>query len=194
MQQIGREIHDNVGQSLTLSSIYIHQLEIDRDPAKVFEKLNEINVIIDDSLAQLRMLSSSLINDEIIHKSIVELLENEMKKIEKISDVSVSLTNNFTIENVSNSIKIVLLRVAQEFIQNSLKHSNCSLIEISVTSNVNLIALVLKDDGVGFTVSNEKNFGCGLKNMKKRTEILKGVFMLESNPNNGTSLKIEIPT
>lgn len=193
MQQIGREIHDNVGQNLTLSSIYIHQLGIDKDPAVVFEKLHEINAIINESLADLRILSSSLINDQIIHKSIIELLENEQKKVEKVSAVKVNIIKELKTNEVSNSIKIVLLRVTQEFIQNSLKHSNCSLIEIQISNNTSTIFLTLKDNGTGFNVLKPAHFGNGLKNMKTRIEILKGSFQLESDSKNGTSLKIEIP-
>ncbi|WP_338410748.1 ATP-binding protein, partial [uncultured Flavobacterium sp.] len=93
----------------------------------------------------------------------------------------------------SYQIKSVLYRIVQEFLQNSIKHSKCENIFISLQKKDNSIQLQLQDDGIGFDLKKLKTNGIGLHNIKKRTEILGGTFELESKTNFGTKLTILIP-
>jgi signal transduction histidine kinase len=77
--------------------------------------------------------------------------------------------------------------------QNSIKHSHCKNIEISISNTSKRLRLFLQDDGIGFDIKKEINKGIGLKNIKKRIEILGGIYSLESKINIGTKLTIEIP-
>ncbi|MDQ1098730.1 sensor histidine kinase [Chryseobacterium camelliae] len=87
----------------------------------------------------------------------------------------------------------MLLRITQEFIQNSLKHSRCENISIRLmTSDANLWALTLRDDGTGFDTSHTLSNGIGLTNMKNRAEIIGADFNLESTPNEGTILTMTL--
>lgn len=193
MKYIGREIHDNIGQKLTLSSLYLQQLVFENKTLEITENINNINDIINESLTELRLLSKSLTDDTVEHSSISELIEEECKKIKVIKKLNIVFNNNLDILLSSYQIKSILLRVTQEFLQNSIKHSMCENIEISIFNKANKLTLTLKDDGKGFDVKNINNRGIGLKNMQKRVEILKGDFNLVSSKMKGTMLTIEIP-
>jgi len=192
MQYIGREIHDNVGQKLTLSSIYLQQLVFEKKAPQISKNINAINDVINESLDELRHLSKSLTDDAIENNSIIELIENEYKKVNELKKYTIVFENTFKKEDLSYQTKSVLLRITQEFIQNSIKHSKCKKIEISLSNLQNELSLILKDDGIGFNVEKNKTKGIGLKNMKKRVEILKGTFNLQSDKN-GTKLTLKIP-
>ncbi|MEI7488286.1 MAG: ATP-binding protein, partial [Chryseobacterium sp.] len=87
--------------------------------------------------------------------------------------------------------KNMLLRITQEFIQNSIKHSRCKNIFIDLnTSDESFWELNIKDDGVGFDRSRITSNGIGLTNMKNRAEIIGADFSLESQKNMGTTLNI----
>ncbi|MGB0879318.1 MAG: sensor histidine kinase [Polaribacter sp.] len=191
MKHIGREIHDNVGQKLTLSSLYLQQLVFENQVPQVSEKINTVNDIINESLEELRSLSKSLTDDTIQNSSIIALIENECEKIRDLKKCAVSFENKLKTNVTSYQTKSILLRIVQEFIQNSVKHSQCKTIDISLSNLQNELQLMLKDDGQGFDV-NIKSEGIGLKNIKKRVEILKGTSTLQSNKN-GTKLTIKIP-
>ena len=193
MKYIGREIHDNIGQKLTLSSLYLQQLVFENKTQEITGNINTINEIINESLTELRHLSKSLTDDTVENSTISELVEEECKKIKELKKYDIIFNDTLDVELTSYQKKSVLLRIIQEFLQNSIKHSECTKMNISISNTKNILSLVLKDNGKGFDVYTIKNTGIGLKNMQKRIEIIKGEFKLQSNKKNGTKLTIEIP-
>lgn len=192
MNYIGREIHDNVGQKLTLSSIYLQQLVFENKTSQINESINNINNIINDSLAELRLLSKSLTDDVIKNSSITELINAECMKIKQLKKCEVHFKSTLSISINSYQTKSIVLRIVQEFIQNSLKHSKCKRIDL-LLSNINKeLNISLKDDGIGFDLNTLNRSGIGLRNIKKRTEVLDGKYNLQSNAG-GTTLTIKIP-
>lgn len=193
MQHIGREIHDNIGQKLTLASLYTQQLAFENKAPNVKDSIENISAIINQSLEELRELSKSLTDNSIAKKTICKLINAECEKINelKISKINFTCANKKI--DLSYELKAILVRITQEFIQNSIKHAKCKLITVNLREVENKIILKLQDDGVGFESDKMYANGIGLANMKKRTEMLGGKFFLESKTNKGTKLEIEIP-
>ncbi len=192
MKHIGREIHDNVGQKLTLSSLYLQQLLMDQRTAQVEENLQSINDIINESLQDLRHLSKSL-TDDTLHQPISELIEEECKKVQSLQKYQVVFESDAGIDIHSYQVKTVLLRITQEFLQNSIKHAQCKQIEVVLSKDEDHLNLTLKDDGIGFDINTLKSNGIGLENMRKRTEMIQGTFILNSEIEKGTQLTLKIP-
>lgn len=193
MKHIGQEIHDNIGQKLTLSSIYLQQLDYENKVPEISKKLNSINNILNQSLNELRLLSKSLTDDSISNLSISDLLSNECQKIRDLRIYTITFNDDIDIKLDAYRIKSILVRITQEFLQNSIKHSDCKNISCYLSTSDKYVRLVLKDDGKGFDVNSTTTKGIGLKNMKKRTHMLDGNFSLKSNKEYGTELSIEIP-
>jgi len=193
MKHIGREIHDNVGQKLTLSSLYLQQLPLQNQTPEIVNSIKDIGDIINESLDDLRHLSKSLTDDAIESHSVVNLLTNECKRVNSLKTHSVNFKSNLKKEYVLYEVKSVLLRITQEFIQNSIKHANCKNIEVSLNENKGKLQLILKDDGKGFDTKNLSTNGIGLKNIEKRIKIIKGIFKSKSDAINGTEFIVEIP-
>jgi signal transduction histidine kinase len=191
MQQIGRELHDNIGQKLTLVSLYTQQLLYENKVPEVSERIEQVSQIINQSLHDLRSLSKTLTDDNISQKEIVTLIQEEVDNTNSFKKCMVSFKHNFEQLDLGFVHKNVLLRITQEFIQNSIKHANCKNIFINLnTSDESLWELNIKDDGIGFDKSNTKSNGIGLTNMKNRAEIIGASFSLESQKNMGTTLNI----
>ena len=192
MQHIGREIHDNIGQKLTLASLYTQQLAYENKAPQINSNIENISEIINQSLSELRELSKSLTDNTIDSHSISKLLENECAKIKELKVCSITFESNKETILLSYQSKSVLLRVTQEFIQNSIKHSKCDMIVVSLIGENDHLKLTLEDNGSGFDTTKKSITGIGLNNMKKRTEIIGGTFNLKSSKL-GTKLIIEIP-
>lgn len=193
MSHIGREIHDNVGQKLTLSSLYLQQFLLDENDPKKEEEIRRIGNVINDSLQELRHLSKSLTEDAIHQHSISELIQKESQKVESLKRCTINFEVVPKIDISSYQVKSVLLRITQEFLQNSVKHSECKTIDIQLSQEEKTIHLTLRDDGVGFDPNKLKSNGIGLKNMRKRTEMIQGIFILNSEKGEGTQLTLKIP-
>ena len=192
MQHIGREIHDNVGQKLTLASLYTQQLAYENKAPHINDKIENIGLIINESLAELRQLSKSLTNDRINDNNIVQLLQQECNNVNDLKKCEVSFICSVYNVALPYQKKSVLLRIVQEFLQNSMKHARCKKITVSFQKNENGLQLILQDDGEGFDKNKITSTGIGLSNMKKRAEIIGGIFTLESKLGIGTKLTIEI--
>ena len=193
MKHIGREIHDNIGQKLTLASLYTQQLAFENKAPQVNKNIDQISSIINESLMELRQLSKSLTDDIIESLLISQLIAKECQKINELKKCSVSFTTNAKADISPYQIKRILLRITQEFLQNSIKHADCKHIEVALDKQHNQITLILKDDGKGFNVNAIQSSGIGLKNIKRRTELVGGTYTLESQPSTGVQLTIKIP-
>ncbi|MGC4039686.1 MAG: histidine kinase [Flavobacterium sp.] len=192
MQEIGREIHDNIGQKLTLASLYVQNLIFEAKKNGSAENIENINSIINDSLSDLRQLSKTLTDDAIASKSLIFLLQAECQKINELKKCWFTYDHEIQSSNFTYHTKSMLLRISQEFIQNSLKHANCKSIKLNLNQTADFIIMELSDDGKGFDTGKINSSGSGLQNMKNRTEIIGGQFSLESGTA-GTQLTIKLP-
>ena len=194
MQHIGREIHDNVGHQLTLAYLYTHQLDTDDPATRTLSE--EIGNIIDKSLSELRSLSANLIKGQVSQSaSLAELIRQESSKLKAVNfcDVRFDASGNFAPTSIE--VNSFVLRIVQEFAQNSLKHARCSLIHFSLQQREDGLLLTAQDDGVGFDPQQlPEDAGIGLTNMHQRAEIIGGELTLTSSPGQGTQLKLIIPT
>jgi len=191
MQQIGRELHDNIGQKLTLVSLYTQQLLYENKVPEVSERIDQVSQIINQSLQDLRSLSKTLTDDNINQKEIVTLIQEEVDNTNAFKRCHVTFEHNFKHLDLGFVHKNVLLRITQEFIQNSIKHSGCKNIFIKLnTSEEILWELDLRDDGTGFDSNDIKSNGIGLTNMKNRAAIIGADFSFESRKYEGTTLNI----
>ncbi|KUJ50351.1 sensor histidine kinase [Chryseobacterium sp. JAH] len=191
MQQIGRELHDNIGQKLTLVSLYTQQMLYENKVTEVSERIDQVSQIINQSLQDLRALSKTLTDDNINQKEIITLIEEEVDHINALKKCEIHFEHQMDHLELDFVHKNVLLRITQEFIQNSIKHSQCKNIFIKLkTTEENLWELNVKDDGIGFDTSKTLFNGIGLTNMKNRAKIIGADFNLVSDINSGTQLNI----
>lgn len=193
MDYIGKEIHDNIGQKLTLASLYTQLLEHDSESVEGKDKIENVSLLINQSLSEMRELSKSLTDNSIEDNIICKLIEEECERVRKLNLIAVKF--NCTNKNIAldYQTKAVLIRITQEFFQNSIKHSECKNVILQLQANTKAVELELVDDGKGFDTSTNYTNGIGLKNMKKRVEMLEGTLLIESNRNMGTTITVRIP-
>ncbi|GGD44611.1 hypothetical protein GCM10011514_05780 [Emticicia aquatilis] len=196
MRDIGREIHDNVGQKLTLASIYSNQLSHE-NPAQN-QKIEQISKLLNESLQDLRQLSKSLVQPQLAHSDLIALLEEEAKLINQ-TGVKLKIKTDLNSIDLDFEKKNAVFRLLQEFIQNSLKHSKCKNITIIISENEAFASsegfvktlISIEDDGIGFD-QNIKKDGIGLSNMKRRANEIGAGFELKSEIGIGTKLNLMI--
>ena len=193
MEDIGRELHDNIGQQLVLAHYYTNQLKESTDITQMHEQVTTISEIINNSLADIRSLSKSLQKADDMGE-LEDLVKKQCAKINALHKCTAACDFNGDELDMSGSIKNFILRIIQEFLQNSLKHSECKNIRIDFIYRQGL-QIQLKDDGVGFDMKEaiERNEGIGLTNMKKRAEMIGADFIQKSAPGSGTTLELFIP-
>ena len=184
MQHIGWEIHDNVGQKLTLAVLYVEQLEA-KDP-----KVTSIASLIHESLGDLRSLSKSLTDVLDLQGDLLTLVGNECARIQSVGLCALDFQTSGPVQ-ASSAVKGFVLRILQEFLQNSLKHAGCSLITLNIQGTGTGLEISASDNGKGFIIDGKSH---GLNNMKRRAEVMHADFTLDSKPGEGTRMRLFIPT
>lgn len=184
LKNISWELHDNIGQLLTLAKIQIQNITPET-PALV-----ETQEIISKSLSELRILSK-VINPEFINTiSLHEAIEIEINRLNRLNFIKASFVTQGDEFLLDKKEEIIIFRMLQEFFSNTIKHAQASQLEVSIVYNENTILFQAKDDGVGFDVSKGKNIGIGLQSMKNRGVLIGADVNLESEINKGTSISI----
>ena len=196
LADIGREIHDNVGQRLTLASIYANHLVFEDSYPQIKEQVTAIGSILNESLADLRSLSKNLTNPNAQFAELKDLIDDECIRVNRLNVCKVDNTFTDTNFTISATIKNFILRIIQEFIQNSLKHANCTRILLDFNHTPAGLDIKANDNGEGFDMAHymdDDNKGIGLENMKKRAELIGAEFSLNSVIQKGTMLNLFIP-
>jgi signal transduction histidine kinase len=190
MQHIGREIHDNVGQQLTLA--FLRAQAIRSGNQNIDSQIQSVGKIINGALADLRNLSRSLTDPNLLEKDINQLIQLECAKIKSTKLCDINFKAGATVTGFSIEVKSFVLRILQEFLQNSVKHSKCTSIEIDLEHDTDGVMLMATDNGIGF-VETEQQAGLGLASMRKRAAIIGAELSIESEVHNGTRLRLFVP-
>ncbi|GGG45110.1 sensor histidine kinase [Bizionia arctica] len=192
LKHVGRELHDNVGQLLAFASMQINMLAGHvKDDLK--EKVLDTSNVIKASLQEVRALSKSLNTDVILNAGFEESIQNELNRLKrmKLMEVELICLGKKDVRK-NNKDAIILFRIIQEFMSNTVKYSKAKHLSISLNYTEEKLIIIAKDDGVGFDMETVKS-GAGLINMKARTELIESTFSLTSKPNEGVELQIEYP-
>ncbi len=190
LQNISREIHDNIGQKLTLAKLYLNTLNYADTNITVLQVTDSVNMI-SEAIKDLSDISHSMSSEIILNNGLIKALEFEATQLEKsgIYKINFSATGNTIFMNANT--ELVLFRIVQEALNNIIKHAKATTINILLHFDSVLLTMEIQDNGNGFD-TDKSLFGTGLQNIKKRAAILKGNLNI-SSANTGTQIKIEIP-
>jgi len=181
---IGRELHDNIGQLLSLAKLNINSSK----PEKQAEGKDYINHII----KEVRALSKTLNLDWVESTSMDDFISQQLTKIQSTGFCQTSLDSDQSFNSLQKDQKLVLIRVIQECLNNAIKHDQPHHISIRIFQNGSTRKIEITDDGRGFDTS-QKSQGSGMSNLTKRMETIGGKFNLTSAVGEGTQITLELP-
>ena len=195
MQHISRELHDNVGQMLTLVKIQLNNLSEESPENK---RIRDSKEFINSVLTDIRALSKSLNSDNILHEGLEKAIRFELERVKKLGSYKVAFTANCGDANLDRKKEILTFRIFQELLQNCLKHAKAKNIEVNLVDTNQTLNLEVVDDGIGFDFEakiqqNGFDTGAGLKNLIHRAELMNGSLIFEKGIVSGTKAQITIP-
>ena len=193
LQHLSRELHDNLGQVASLIKINLNTLQYS-DPVKAKEKTEFTKELTRILIADIKQLSVSLGSDHISRLGLLKALELELERINKTGVLTATLKSETTSIEISNNKAIILYRMVQEALHNTIKHAKANNISITINKRTNRYILAIRDDGVGFMKDKKQDETCaGLLNLKSRALLLNATIFIRSSPGKGTSIMIELP-
>lgn len=183
---IGREIHDNIGQVLSLARINLNTMT----PADE-QKVTLIDELMGKALTDLRNLSHSLDADMIRNSGWLKAAERLFNALGKSGTCKVSFAVEENLPNLGPEKPIILFRMIQEIINNIIKHAGAKEIKFQASRKDNQIVVNITDDGKGFDRTVVAT-GAGLQNLETRAKMIDANLYIHTVPGSGTSVIIFI--
>lgn len=191
---VSEEIHDNVGQILSLASIQLSMAIKRYGQTKM--NLTEIKENVDNALNDLRDIARNLNGGYLQQLTLLQFLERSKDQISRNDFIRCETEICGEEKEISLQNKIILFRILQECFQNVIKHAKATLIKIEVSFDAEDLKLIFSDNGCGFDTGKQRENnlrGIGLQNIKNRIDLMNGILVINSQPNEGTTLLISIP-
>lgn len=196
--RISKEIHDSLQQTLTVASLNLGCLvrERDRLTDKAKPKLDLGMEYLKKSLDDSREIAHKLMPKAIQDFGLVPVVEGMIEELNRNDEISIQFNTNMYGKRVKLSVANNLFKIIQEALNNILKHAEANTVTIQYMLLDDRLQLSIEDNGVGFDPKEFKNkdlSGFGMASMRSRAKALGAEFYLDSYPNHGTTIMIELP-
>lgn len=185
LSNVSRELHDNIGQLLTLIRIQLEQEKLDDE--QLAEKLAPVDNTLTDTIEQVRLLSHNLSTEYLETHGLLYALEKEVDRLSGLKKLKVHWEYDGIEKDFEKGRRIMIFRMVQEVLNNAMKHAVAKNIYISL-GNANGFNLQIRDDGRGF--DKEKVLatgkGAGLQNLVKRAKLADLQLDITTAPGKGS--------
>lgn len=185
-KEIARELHDNLGQKLNAVSMFVSKTS---DSMPENKDLIKVKSIVHDSIDDLSFLLNNISVKQVEEHS----LDYAIGKLIDYMPDSISMINNYSLreDRLSNFVKRQLYRIIQEVLNNTVKYSEASEVQMNLEQDGSILSLQISDNGKGFNLNEVK--GNGLKNIKHRVRKGNGLINIDSEKGKGTRVNVRMP-
>lgn len=191
LKNIAWELHDNVGQLLSVANIQLNIL-MNAAPEAFHGQIMETKGVVQDTVQEIRSLSKVLNNDVVLKNGLLASLQVELDRFKRLGYLDASLEISGDIVPINSASEIIIFRIIQEFLSNVIKHARASKLFVHLDYKEKTLEINVVDDGVGFDSSLKTN-SSGMETMRSRAALLKADFSIVSEPGKGTQLFLTYP-
>ena len=193
LQNVSREIHDGIGQELSLGRMQLAALKPHIATEEGGRLLQDNLDMLKKSIKNLRLLSHSLNTGLIERKGLEDALRTEIERLKSFTMLKCDLVITGEYKDLSPETDLLLFRVAQESIQNVLKHAEATELTVHLEYGDSNIHLRILDNGSGVTAKQVESAGLGITSMHQRADMLKGNLSVKALNPRGTEVSLTAP-
>jgi len=188
---LARELHDEVGQSLSAILMETEGAECAGDPAAVREHLDSIKGLAERTVGQVRDLALLLRPSMLDDLGLAPALNWHARETSKRTGLNVVVDADDAIDSLPDEHRTCIYRLVQEAVNNAARHASARTVEVSVRKEREKVNLTVQDDGAGFDTRFMR--GLGLLGMEERVRRLGGRLKISSEPGRGTLVQAALP-
>ena len=194
---IARELHDETGQALTSLKLGLRAIEqISAGEAPITQHVTGLKLLADEILESLHRLAMNLRPASLDHLGLVGALTGLVQSTGERSGI-VTRFKSLGVDQrqrITEDIESSAFRIVQESLTNIVRHAKATCADVILEWQEDKITIIVEDDGIGIDLEAARASGqLGLVGMQERTEMLGGKLLIDSSPNAGTTLVVEIP-
>ncbi len=190
---ISREMHDEVGQSLSALLVDLGNLaaNVPEDDSEVQKHLNTARLLAESSLRSVRNMALLLRPSMLDDLGLVPALHWQAREVSRRSGLDIEVAADTVPDDLPDKYRTCVYRVVQEALHNAERHALATSVQIEASMAEDRLLLSVRDDGSGFDAGTTR--GVGLLGMEERVRHMGGKFHVESQPGAGTKISIELP-
>ncbi|HEY5912658.1 MAG TPA: sensor histidine kinase, partial [Verrucomicrobiae bacterium] len=195
-KRVAGELHDGLSQNLALLSIEMEMLNQDLPTAagELTNRLQALSAQTKGLSAEVHRISHGLHPAKLTQLGLAVALRGFCREVAAAHKITVHFADSSIPRVLPEDVALCLYRVAQEAVQNVVKHSGAKSAKVELTMDGNAIELNITDDGKGFELNaNRANDSLGLVSMEERVRLVHGQFSVESKPAAGTHVRVRVP-
>lgn len=192
--RIAREVHDELGQMLTVLKLETSMCELayaELDPG-LSDRLNSMKRRIAQLFQLVRDVATAL-RPPILDAGIASAIEWQARRFEARTQIPCLVQVPDNLPTLSDAKAIGLFRILQEALTNVMRHAQAHTVELTLVLEGNELCLTVSDDGVGFVAPAGRPTSFGVVGMRERVLIMGGELSLDSEPGEGTTLSVRVP-
>lgn len=197
LKNISQEIHDNVGQVLSLAKLNLNLAEVDK-PVQTQSRIDNALSQVSKAINDLRDLSKSYNSDNIMSQGLVKAIAAELDMVSRAGQHKTFFRVSGPSLQLEPQKELILFRIVQEALHNIIKHAGANTVNVSVNYSDSCLELLVSDDGKGFDMNpvngnGNSATGLGIRNMQNRASLIGATFEMHSKPGKGAIVKIVLP-
>jgi two-component system NarL family sensor kinase len=199
-RRIAQDLHDDIGTMLSLTKLSLNQLSksIRKDEILPADSpLSRSQTLVEETILHVRRITRDLVPTTLEHFGLAAAIEEFIHRLQAGSSLSVNFQcDTESLPRQSQKIELTLFRIAQELVNNAIKHSGCNEINVDLLINKEHLELLVTDNGKGFdaaAIRSSRSGGLGLRNIESRLSIVKGKVQYKKPPLAGSCAHIQVP-
>lgn len=197
LKNISQEIHDNIGQALTLAKLNLNTM-LPQANDQLQEKIINSKELVSKAIGDLRDLSKSLDTDYVKEMGLQRAIEYELEMMQKTGIIKTNLVVEGSVLRLSKQNELILFRIIQETFHNIIKHAQAQVLHVNVWYTPGHLQILIADNGKGMDLTplnaeSNSSFGLGIRNMHSRAKLIGAEFSMSSTLGKGTEVKITLP-
>jgi two-component system, NarL family, sensor kinase len=198
MKTIAQELHDNVGQTLSVIKLWMSMAPIEKDH-EAYEGVQNSKEMLHKVIRDMADLTKSLHTDRIADIGLSEAINFDLASIRRAGILKINFDTQGEEFHFPDQKSIFIFRMYQEMMNNIIKHSQATHVNVSlIYSGDDTFVMKIQDDGVGFDVQVKKNSdsgssGLGLKSMRNRAKMIGADLDIQSETGKGTDISVTVP-
>jgi len=192
-KQMARDIHDELGQSLTELNLGIATLKSDHEDVELQQRLTELREITTRTIQSVQRFAAELRPPLLDRLGLIPALESRVEQFRKRSGVQASLRVTPPHLEVSDHSATQVYRIVQEALTNVARHAIATRVLVCVRATQSGVAVTVRDNGIGFETGRAASQSLGLLGMRERAAMIGGQIRVRSLPGRGTIVRLQLP-
>ncbi len=185
---ISQEIHDNVGQILSLTKMNLNIITAQK---KQSDEILRVKELVSEAISELRDLSQGYFAEKLARNGLIPAIKKLVDQHERTGLFKTNFYSDFVSVDVDKNHVIFIYRMIQEALNNIVKHASATQVSINVRKKGDKVNILIEDNGKGFDISNSDfNPGIGLSSIRQRASIIGAEAGIRSAPGSGTTIDL----